>query len=62
LSGAPETGASPAGEQHGRHDDEPAVDPDSTVGTGSVFAIGCTLLMVIILFIGIALFIWRQTS
>ena len=35
--------------------------PDSsTVGTGSVLAIGCSLIVLIILIFGIALFISRQ--
>lgn len=38
---------------------DPAAD-DSTVGTGSVLAIGCSLVVLIILFVGIALFIARQ--
>lgn len=38
---------------------DPSAD-DSTVGTGSVLAIGCSLVVFIILFVGIALFIARQ--
>jgi hypothetical protein len=37
-----------------------AEDPDSTVGTGSVFAIGCTVLVFLILLGGIAFFVARQ--
>jgi hypothetical protein len=39
-----------------------AYDPDSTVGTGSFFAIGCTLLVLIILLVGVGLFIFRQAT
>ena len=35
-------------------------DEDSTVGTGSVLAVGCSVLVIFILIIGIALFISRQ--
>jgi hypothetical protein len=39
------------------------IDPDdeSTVGTGSVLAIGCSVIVLLILLFGIALFISRQT-
>lgn len=33
---------------------------DSTVGTGSVLAIGCSLVVLLILIVGIALFVSRQ--
>jgi len=39
---------------------DPAPDEESTVGTGSILAIGCSLVVLLILFIGIALFISRQ--
>jgi hypothetical protein len=58
VSEPPETEASPQSEQDAGH----VPDPDSTVGTGSVFAIGCTVLMLIILLIGIAVFISRQAN
>lgn len=35
-------------------------DEDSTVGTGSVLAIGCSVIVLLILIVGIALFISRQ--
>lgn len=35
-------------------------DEDSTVGTGSVLAIGCSIIVIFILIIGVALFISRQ--
>jgi hypothetical protein len=43
---------------------EPAREagPDSTVGTGSVIAIGCTLLTLLLTLIGVAIFIARQIS
>lgn len=37
-------------------------DNDSTVGTGSVLAIGCSLIVLIILIAGIALFVSRQVN
>ncbi len=43
---------------------EMELDPtseDSTVGTGSVLAIGCSLIVLLILIFGIALFISRQS-
>ena len=50
---------------------EPPVNPefeldptpdDSTVGTGSFLAIGCSVIVLLILLIGIALFVSRQMS
>jgi hypothetical protein len=35
---------------------------DSTVGTGSFLAIGCSVIVLLILLIGIALFVSRQMS
>jgi len=35
---------------------------DSTVGTGSILAIGCSVIVLIILIFGIALFISRQAG
>lgn len=35
---------------------------DSTVGTGSVLAIGCSVIVLLILIVGIALFISRQMN
>jgi hypothetical protein len=35
---------------------------DSTVGTGSVLAIGCSVIVLIVLVFGIALFISRQIN
>lgn len=35
---------------------------DSTVGTGSFLAIGCSVVVLLILVIGIALFVSRQMS
>jgi len=37
-------------------------DEASTVGTGSFIAIGCSVIVLIILFIGIALFVSRQVN
>ena len=37
---------------------EPAA-ADSTVGTGSFFAIGCVILALVVVFLGIAIFIFR---
>lgn len=37
-------------------------DEESTVGTGSVLAIGCSLVVLLILFLGIALFVSRQVN
>jgi hypothetical protein len=53
VSQAPETEPSPQQAQPGA---ETIIDPESTVGTGSVFAIGCTVLMLIVLIIGLAIF------
>ncbi len=39
---------------------DPTAD-DSTVGTGSILAIGCSVIVLLILLVGIALFISRQT-
>jgi len=39
---------------------DPYPDDESTVGTGSVLAIGCSIIVLLILFVGIALFISRQ--
>lgn len=39
-----------------------AIDPDSTVGTGSVFAIGCSILFLILTLIGVGIFISRQIN
>jgi hypothetical protein len=44
---------------------EMELDPtpdDSTVGTGSVLAIGCSVIVLLILIFGIALFISRQAG
>jgi hypothetical protein len=62
LTGAPDTGSSPEQPELERVESEASIDPDSTVGTGSVFAIGCTVMMLIILLIGIAIFISRQAN
>jgi len=35
---------------------------ESTVGTGSVLAIGCSVIVLLILIVGIALFVSRQMS
>ena len=37
-------------------------DEDSTVGTGSILAIGCSVVVLLILIVGIALFVSRQMS
>jgi hypothetical protein len=37
-----------------------AADVEPTVGTGSVFAIGCTLLTVVIIAVGIGIFLLLQ--
>ncbi len=40
----------------------PVVEPaaaDTTVGTGSVFAIGCVVLALVVIFMGIAIFFLR---
>jgi len=40
----------------------PVVEPgatDSTVGTGSFFAIGCVVLALVVIFLGIAIFLFR---
>lgn len=39
---------------------EPSLDPDSTVGTGSVFAIGCSIVVFLIILAGVAYFVARQ--
>ena len=41
---------------------DPTPDEESTVGTGSILAIGCSLVVLLILFVGIALFISRQVN
>jgi hypothetical protein len=33
---------------------------ESTVGTGSVFAIGCSILALLFICIGVGIFMWRQ--
>jgi hypothetical protein len=35
---------------------------DSTVGTGSILAIGCSVIVLLILIFGVALFITRQAG
>jgi hypothetical protein len=62
LAASSDSGSPPDNEGAAPSPPAPEVDPDSTVGTGSVFAIGCTLLMLIILLAGIALFISRQAN
>lgn len=45
--------------------DSQANDPGAdfeTVGTGSFFAIGCTVLTLIVVIFGVAMFILRQTG
>ncbi len=41
---------------------EPAVAEESTVGTGSVFGIGCTILALLFVCVGVAIFMWRQVN
>lgn len=41
---------------------DPTPDEESTVGTGSFIAIGCSLIVLLILIVGIALFISRQVN
>ncbi|MCO5220224.1 MAG: hypothetical protein M9947_01420 [Thermomicrobiales bacterium] len=41
---------------------DPTPDDESTVGTGSVLAIGCSVIVLLILIFGIALFVSRQMS
>ncbi len=41
---------------------DPTPDEESTVGTGSVLAIGCSVIVLLILIVGIALFISRQVN
>lgn len=38
-------------------DEQPAPDPDSTVGTGSIFAIGCSIITILVILVGVAIFI-----
>jgi hypothetical protein len=43
---------------------EPTGEPlaDSTVGTGSVIGIGCTIVVLLITCLGVAIFVWRQVN
>jgi hypothetical protein len=41
---------------------DPEPDQESTVGTGSILAIGCSVIVLLILIFGIALFISRQAG
>lgn len=41
---------------------DPTPDEESTVGTGSFIAIGCSVIVLLILIVGIALFISRQVN
>jgi hypothetical protein len=38
----------------------PAAVDESTVGTGSVFAIGCSILALLFVCVGVGIFMWRQ--
>jgi hypothetical protein len=41
----------------------PAASPEeSTVGTGSVIGLGCTIFVLIFVCIGVAIFMWRQVN
>jgi hypothetical protein len=48
--------------------DAPAAPPpttaadESTVGTGSVFAIGCSILALLFVCVGVGIFMWRQVN
>jgi hypothetical protein len=63
MPGADASAASPPGES-------PATTPsaessagppaESTVGTGSVIGLGCTIVILLITCIGVAIFMWRQ--
>jgi hypothetical protein len=35
---------------------------ESTVGTGSVFAIGCSILALLFVCVGVGIFMWRQVN
>jgi hypothetical protein len=35
---------------------------ESTVGTGSVIGLGCTIFVLIFVCIGVAIFMWRQVN
>jgi hypothetical protein len=41
---------------------EPVAAEDSTVGTGSIFGIGCTVLALLFVCVGVAIFMWRQVN
>jgi hypothetical protein len=40
----------------------PVSPAESTVGTGSVIGIGCTIFVLIFVCIGVAIFMWRQVN
>jgi hypothetical protein len=52
----------PAPSDAARTGSDSGPDSDSTVGTGSFFALGCTLITLIIVVIGVAIFILRQAT
>jgi hypothetical protein len=41
---------------------QPAAAEESTVGTGSVFAIGCSILALLFVCVGVGIFMWRQVN
>lgn len=61
MDAVPEDEAvSASGEQT---DQSTVVRPVSeTVGTGSVFGIGCSIVALLFVCVGIAIFMWRQTN